>query len=179
MTPTQPSEPSSSGGQVSETILLSGDIHSGVHIDQYRYEQYHHYLETIKDRLPTSAYAFASAPWHYDPMDPRCPHDSWLKTLAIEEVATGERQEVREVQVTIRLLNAHHTGEVQITYHNITRYEIHMHGEAMMGNNHGDWLIDEVRLTDTSRVVHEIVFASSRMLFECGDIVYDWRPEVA
>jgi len=43
-----------------------------------QFEAYYRYLESVRGRLPASAYSFATAPWHYDPNDHQCPHDSWV-----------------------------------------------------------------------------------------------------
>jgi hypothetical protein len=42
---------------------------------------------------------------------------------------------------------------------------------------HGDWLTDEIRLSDRNLVLHEIEFSrGSRWLIEAEDIVYEWKP---
>ena len=56
-------------------------------------ERYYEYLESVKEKMPWEAYSFAAADWHYDHNDPRCPHDAWVETLVVAEVASGTRTE--------------------------------------------------------------------------------------
>lgn len=49
--------------------------------------------------------------------------------------------------------------------------------EAHAKRGHGDWLIDEIRLSDRGLVLHEILFSSgARWLIESEDIEYTWEP---
>ena len=67
---------------------------------------YREYLEANKSRFPVSAFALASSEWYFDFTDRRCPHDSWLEAVRMQETATGQRRELRSLTITIRLLGA-------------------------------------------------------------------------
>lgn len=132
---------------------------------------YREYLASISDQLPPSAREFALAGWHHDFSDHQAPHDSWLESVLIYETATGDRNEVRQIQIKLRLLGAYHDGHIEIEYVDVARYSVG--SEFPM---HGDWDLDEIRLADNGRVLHEIEIGGTTWLIECQDIRYMWRP---
>lgn len=145
------------------------------------YKQYHDYLESVKNKMPINAYSFAVEGWHYDPQDHRCPHDSWLKSFEIREISSGEREEVRRIEIVIILLGAYHDGHIKLIYKNVISYSLVNLDKAERvlhpSIGHGDWLIDELRLAEGNNVIHEIKFSSgSHWLIECGDVTYLWKP---
>jgi hypothetical protein len=147
------------------------------------YERYRQYLQSIRDKMPVAAFSFATADWHYNAEDHRCPHDSWLDTLTIREPAAGERSEIREIEMHLRLLGSYHDGYIEITYKKVKSYSLDSPFESKMPPRvrvgHGDWLIDEFRLSDRGYVVHEILFSrGSQWVIECEDILYEWKPFV-
>lgn len=145
---------------------------------QRRFAGYAAYLETIRARLPPSAYAFAAADWHYNPSDPRCPHDAWLEELCITEPATGDRRQHRTVDIRLRLLGAYHDGEIALHYRDVRGYTLRLPPRSADGpHGHGDWRDDEIRLSESGIVVHEIVFVGEgHLLIECADVAYRWLP---
>ena len=50
------------------------------------FETYVNYLESIKDKIPPSVYEFATAEWHFNTRDARCPHDAWLEEIKFVEI---------------------------------------------------------------------------------------------
>jgi hypothetical protein len=142
-------------------------------------DRYYDYLKSIEDALPPSALSFARAPWHYDFSKHESPHDSWLESCTIYEPASGERHQNREIAITLSLLGAYHDGHIKLVYTNVTSYEMTTgaNGEARAKRGHGDWLIDEIHLSDRGLVLHEILFSSgARWLIESEDIEYSWEP---
>lgn len=138
---------------------------------------YRKFLESVRPNLPPSAYDFASASWHYDHSDHRCPHDSWVESLAIREPSGGTRQEKREVEVVIRLLGAYHDGYLELLYPGVRSYSLGGETPEEPKIGHGDWLVDEVRLSPKNLVLHEILFrGGSRWLIEACDIDCRWLP---
>lgn len=157
------------------SYILQGTADESIETFLERYETYYTYLESIKDSIPKSAYLFATASWHYNHEDPRCPHDSWVETVTVRELSSGERQQIRSTQIFIRLLGAFHNGYIELTYEHVHSYSINQ----LFTNppyGHGDWLIDEVRLSQDGLVLHEIWFEQGKWLIECRDIVYQWKP---
>jgi hypothetical protein len=135
-------------------------------------DAYHVYLESVGQLLPKAAYEFAAAPWHYDYSDRRCPHDSWVESLLIQEPSSGDRKEIRKVEISIRLLAAFHDCYLELSYKDVHSYSIFGNVSATR-SAHGDWLTDEVRLSDRKLVLHEILFSSgSRWAIECGDLKF-------
>jgi hypothetical protein len=68
-----------------------------------RFEKYYEYLESVKERMPREAYSFVAADWHYNHNDPRSPHDAWVETLVVAEVASGPKAEIRDLEIRVRL----------------------------------------------------------------------------
>ena len=136
------------------------------------WRRYREYLASIADRLPAAARDFALGEWHHDFSDHRAPHDSWVESVQIYETASGERKEIRQIQIKVRLLGAYHDGYIEIEYKNVAQYSM-----ASDYPNHGSWLYDEVRLSDTGSVIHEVEIGGSTWVIECEDIHYIWLPE--
>jgi hypothetical protein len=154
-------------------------------ISTQQFERYYAYLASIRDQLPKEAYKYAVAPWHYNfgLDDPRCPHDAWVDVITLKEVAQGRDQATRELEMSVRLLNAQHTGYITFNYTGVARYSFQMWDVTTTplpqtsNRGHHDWLIDEIRLSESGLVVHEVVFAlGSHWLIECKSLSYDWMP---
>jgi hypothetical protein len=44
-------------------------------------------------------------------------------------------------------------------------------------NSHGDWLIDEIRLTESRSLIHEIkLWKDGNWQIECSNIRFKWIP---
>lgn len=99
-----------------------------------------------------------------------------METLRIEEPSSGERHQIRGLNIHLRILGAYHDGFLDLTYENVRGYTL-QYASSIYCGAHGDWLRDEVRLSEDGTVVHEIVFASgARWLIECEDIFNKWLP---
>jgi len=138
------------------------------------FSDYRGYLLSVRNSLPSSAYEFASALWHYDHSDHRCPRDAWAESLLVREPSSESRREVREIEVAIRLFGAFQDGHLELSYAGVRSYSsLGVTGKPKIG--HGDWLVDEVRLSDNNLVLHEILFSSgSRWIIESRDIQFRW-----
>ena len=145
-----------------------------------QYAAYQEYLESIRTELPQSAYQFATAEWHYNPQRHECPHDAWVESLTILEPFSGEHRQRRSLEIRLKLLGAYHDGHIYLEYKNIQSYELRTPAEFVslpLGVGHGDWLVDEIRLSERNLVLHEIEFSrGSRWLIECKDITFQWDP---
>ncbi|MGY4535281.1 hypothetical protein ACVW0Y_004434 [Pseudomonas sp. TE3786] len=157
-------------------ILKKDRLTTSLSDEKRQWEAYEFYLYQHKDDFPPSAYAFATASWHYDPQHHHCPHDSWLESVVITELSEGLRKEQRTLQIKAVLLGAFHDGHLEIQYLDVHSYE--MRNDAA---HQGDWLYDEVRVSDAGRVIHEIEWVNGRWLIECRDISVNWRdaPKLA
>lgn len=143
---------------------------------QSGWSAYGEYLESVKARLPPSAYQFAAAPWHYNFEDHRSPHDAWLEAVEIREPASGQRKEKRTIEIVARLFSAFHDGHIELKYSAVQCYSLSS-GSANAG--HGDWLYDEIRLSDQGHVLHEIEWSEGgTWLIECRDVEYKWICDV-
>lgn len=133
------------------------------------WKAYMTYLTSIKDRLPQTVYEFALADWHYDPRNPKCPHDAWVQEIKVKEIAEGERHEIRTTQIEITLLGAYHDRLLKVTYKDVTSHSINA-THSQLG--YGDWLTDEIGLSETGQVLHEIKFHHAFLRIECCDIIF-------
>ena len=135
--------------------------------------RYQAYLARIRSRLPEKAYDFATAPWHYDPGDHRALHDSWVERVVVSEEAAPEKQGKRKLRIVVRLVGAYHDGHHELHYSGVTAYQLGLASGSpdSVPRGHGDWLFDEVRLSESGNVLHEIVFSSgARWTIECASL---------
>jgi hypothetical protein len=145
-----------------------------------RFAAYQDYLQSIRQKLPTATYEFAIADSHYNPEAHECPHDSWVESLNVSEPSSGERWQYRSIAINLRLLGAYHDGHINLEYREVRSYSLQTPATFKMpplGVGHGDWLTDEIRLSERGLVLHEIEFSrGSTWLIECEDIFYEWQP---
>lgn len=150
--------------------------------EQFRrkYDAYRTYLTSIRDSLPPSAYEFATASWR-EGEDHRNPHDSWVESLTIVEPSSGERHEMRSLEMHVRLLGAYHDGHMVLIYRDVQSYGLNTpltFKGPPLNVGHGDWLVDEVTLSESNLVQHEIEFSrGTRWCIECRDIEWAWYPK--
>jgi hypothetical protein len=144
------------------------------------FDGYYAYLESVKNKLPLNTYEFAVSDWHYNFEDPRSPHDAWIeKFLMVEK--SGEPQ-TKSVDMELQLLGAYHNGNIVINYSEVSSYKIEWNFFQEQEINskkpwHGDWIIDEISLSDSGKVIHEIEFRfDGHWIIECQEINYNWLP---
>ena len=161
------------------TDFTGGDRGNDLAELKARYARYHEYLRTNSNRFPSSAYSFAVTDWRLNPEDHRCPHDSWVESLAVLEPSSGDRSEKRELEIRVRLLGAYHDRYLSLVYSGVRSYCLETPTDLKSppyGVGHGDWLYDEVRLSDRGYVLHEIEFSrGSRWTIECDNIDHQWE----
>jgi hypothetical protein len=145
-----------------------------------RHDAYRAYLMGVRDLLPASAFSFATAVWR-DSDDHRNPHDAWVESLTILEPSSGKRHEERSLEIHLRLLGAYHDGHMALTYRDVQSYTLNTPVTRLdppLKVGHGDWLVDEVTLSENKLVQHEIEFRrGGRWRIECRDIEWAWHPK--
>jgi hypothetical protein len=149
----------------------------GYHLDDYL-----RYLTDNAEKFPAGAREFALADWHYDREHHQCPHDSWLEFFNITEISSGERNEVRVVEITAKLFGAYHDGYFSLVYRDVSSYSLECttfrRGKALIG--HGDWMVDELTMKGKNIVHHEIEFSEGgTIIVDSADIEYRWLPQKA
>jgi hypothetical protein len=102
-----------------------------------------------------------------------------VEYLTIREDATGERRQLRTVNIDLRLLGAFHDGYIDLHYTNVADY--HIAGGGSEGDHghdgHGDWYVDDFHVSSQGKVVHEILFSRGYIWsIECDDVVHEWLP---
>jgi hypothetical protein len=169
------------------TYILSKDLPDAEsHIyEKRRTEQWRAYeqrLQKIKERMPSSVQAYALAAWHLDFTDHRCPHDAWLEHVTIRELASGERSEIRSLEIEIRLLGSYHDGHIEFLYREVESYcldQPHRKGKwESSEKGHQDWLVDEVDLSKNGHISHEIEWRDGgHWIIECKSFEHKWIPK--
>ncbi|HQU86573.1 MAG TPA: hypothetical protein PKY59_25805 [Pyrinomonadaceae bacterium] len=141
------------------------------------FKNYKNYLQENENNFPKSAFKFAAAEWHYDTMDHRCPHDAWVESLSILEKHLPKTESGKGIKIELILLGAYHDGQLKITYENVRSYQLNLLSSGFEKSHHGDWIIDEVQLSENNFVIHEIKFwLNGNWQIECEDIKYEWLP---
>jgi hypothetical protein len=134
-----------------------------------RWDAIRQYNAQTIDHLPTGAKEFVAADWHYNYMDPRCPHDSWLQSIEIQ--TDDSREKIQAVEM--RLLGAFHDRLICFQYKGAT--DLSIEGCLVPKNGRNlDWLYDEVHLCDASTVEHIIEFEEAVARIECVDLRYSF-----
>ncbi|CAA0092714.1 Uncharacterised protein [BD1-7 clade bacterium] len=139
------------------------------------YTPYFEYIESIRNKLPSHVYEFASNTCHYDLRSPETLHDAWLDHITVAEPASGERSQLRSIQIETRLLGPFHDRSIFITYTDVVAFEMNTPEEfsAPPFNDvgHGDLLCHEVRLEANGTLVHEMEFSrGSIIIIKCKNI---------
>lgn len=131
---------------------------------------YPDYVNKIKASVPENALKFMAAEWHYDHRDERCPHDSRIKKLCILEKGLGD---FRINNIKIDLLGAY-DNNLSLFYSDIYSYSIEKKKCEWPINeySHGDWIIDEVLLSDDGLLTHEIIFTDAVINIKFKDVKY-------
>lgn len=145
-----------------------------INIDFSRYQTY---VESIKNKLPAHIYSFASNPCYFDFESRSSLHDAWLETVTVQEVASGQRKQVRRLEVYICLLCPFHDRRINLHYSGVTQYNFNApprYGEPRYEHTaHGDLLTHEIRLGHNGLFIHELLFESdATFLIECSDIIH-------
>lgn len=147
-----------------------------------KWHEYMQYLQNIKNKLRPSTRDFALADWHYNFSDHRCPHDAWLESVTVREIASDDNIQHRSLEIFIRLLGAYHDGFIELTYRDVLSYCLDLPyrglGREPGNQGHRDWLVDEVRFSSHGKVLHEIEWdMGGHWIIECNDIEYKWLPK--
>jgi len=137
------------------------------------YWRYHHYVESIRNRLPSHVYAFASNFDHFGLESHSSLHDAWLEKLTVDEIAEGERQETRRLGIRLSLLGPFYDRRIHLHDTGVTRYCFDT--PPRYGNprftGHGDLFTHEIRLGQNGLLVHELMFMRDAIfLIESADI---------
>lgn len=137
---------------------------SGYYLDSSGYERY---LENNKDKFPARAFAFASAGWHYNHRDEKCPHDAKIISITAREFS---KDDFPEVGLTIELEGAY-GGRFEIIYYGVKSYIVRKRKTnwPLGSSTHGEWLIDEVTVCEDDLLNHEIALSDGRIFIKFHD----------
>lgn len=156
------------------TFVLSADGRDEDVVGAFR--RYRVYLEFVRSVFPPSAYALATSDWYFNFNDHRSPHDAWLETFDLREKSHGARHEKRSLSLCVRLLGAYHDGYIELRYSDVFAYRL-WSNDSHRGN--GDWLYDELRLSERGNLLHEIEWSSGGIWsIEASDVALEWVPKI-
>ena len=141
------------------------------------FTRYSSYIESIRHKIPEHVYKFASDHRHFDLTSHSSLHDSWLETLTVREVKESTSDNVRKLEVTLRLFGPFHDRHINIRYVGVTEYSFVM--PSRIGHprhqhiSHGDLYTHEVRVGADGLLTHEILFeGDSTLLIVCTDFLH-------
>lgn len=139
------------------------------------YPNYQRYLQSIRDKLAKHIYAFAADISHLILNLNSSLHDAWLESLIVNEVATGERNEIRQLEVKLALLGSFHDRRIHLHYSGVSHYAFNtprrINESRHQHTAHGDLFTHEIRLGHNGLFVHELLFErGASFLIECADI---------
>lgn len=134
----------------------------------FDFSVYLQYLQEHRDYFPPDVYAFAIDTQNYDLTSHQSLHDAWLERFCIAEVASGERSEIRAIQIEASFLGPYHDLKIHLVYSGVIEYSIMTPAElshpphGVIG--HGDLLIHAMTLTENNKaLVHELYFSRGSM----------------
>ena len=139
------------------------------------FDRYATYVETIKAKLPLHVYDFASNPELYNLSSKSSLHDAWLEHITISEPSSGERNEIRKLEIEMVLLGPHHDRTIKLKYMGVSKYNLGSParpGEPRFTHTaHGDLHTHEIRLSSSGLIEHELLFErGTSFLIECEDL---------
>lgn len=135
---------------------------------------YCRYLASVRQYLPRNAYEFATAPWHYNFEDHMSPHDSWHQSTILTETPV-QGAKYSKLDISVRLLGAFHDGHIELRFENVRSCDLR--AAFRQEGSRSDWLYDEVRLSESGHVLHEIEWSNKDIwLIECDELQYSWIP---
>jgi hypothetical protein len=145
------------------------------------FDNYFLYLPTVQDKFTRSAYQFASNPHHYDPSNHLSLHDAWLESFTVSEVATGERKQIRNIEITLCFLGPYHDFKFYLKYNSVSAYQSTFSTPERSNNllpaSHGDLLIHEMRISNKGHQEHELLFSSgATIVIEFGEFSHTVEP---
>ncbi len=124
------------------------------------FDEYFNYIDSIRSSISKETYDFASN-WELYSLDSRSSlHDSWLESLVINEVGSGDRDASRECSIILSLFGAYHDRIITLEYIGVERYSINSIDLKNASRGHSDLLMHEIRLSDNGLIVHEVVFTN-------------------
>jgi hypothetical protein len=102
--------------------------------------------------------------------------------VKVSEPSSGERSEIRGLEIEIRLLGAYHDGFIEFHYTEVESYYLdqpHRRGQwATNQKGHKDWMVDEVDLSDNGYILHEIEWLDgAHWYIECRNFEFKWIPK--
>ena len=135
------------------------------------FDDYLEYLESHRDQIPKDVYDFIIDPRRHTLDDPGSLHDSWLESLSISE----HRNSPSTATLTLRLLGQQHDRYLILTYSDIVTYNITGDRTPFYAATyHGDVLYHEIRVSDDSKLTHEIEFATeSSFIVTCNHLSFE------
>ena len=139
------------------------------------FKRYRAYLQTVRARFPSTAFALSTSDWYFNFGDHRCPHDAHLEWLKIEESRIDKESNLRAVSIAVRLLGAYDDGAIELRYPTVYAYQL-----RFLGDECGlwDWRYDEFRLSEGGHLVHEIEWCrlseTGRWVIEASDVEFRW-----
>jgi hypothetical protein len=120
------------------------------------------HLNNAKEKLPAEVFSFASDTRNYDLESHQSLHDAWLENLKITEPASGDRSEIRTIEIECRFLGPYHDLFINLKYSGVSSFSFltpEVTGEEKFSTvGHGDLLMHEITMNQ-NQMNHELIFS--------------------
>jgi hypothetical protein len=138
---------------------------------------YEDYLKENAHRFPPGAQAYVSQPYRYNLAHHRCPHDSEVSNIYIEESFPDDRRVPSRIDITIRFIGAFRDGCFCFKYENVLGYSL-FHKFYHTGGGHHLVNYEEMILLDERGIHHEILLHDgSKFEISAEDVSYTWEDK--
>ena len=138
------------------------------YIDIIDVSDYADYLRSIREHLPHNTYQFASDPNHYNFYGKFCTHDLKLSQIMLNNALSEPTYTILFEKSKFK-----HEMDLCISYQGVTKFEI-LRYENDANDSIGDLIIDEVSLSESNNIVHEMQFWGAEIIVSCKDLVAKW-----
>ena len=132
----------------------------------------------MKDRLSRIP-DFFRASWYSDRKDHRCPQDSFLDSIQVDDEESGETNETSGDVITVRLRKAEGVAQIAFTYSGVRHRELTCY---QCDQGIGYWLRDEFTIGASGILRHRITWQSplngtSQWIIEAQNVMMNWTTK--
>ena len=122
------------------------------------FEEYFEYLQSIKEVIGDELFNFAIDINRYNLTSKHSLHDSWLKSVQINDsIGSSRGTGFTETDILIQLLGPHHDRLFHLIYKDVKKYNLNKPEKNIPANNY-DLLCHEVRLNEKQEKEHLVQF---------------------
>lgn len=138
-------------------------------------DDYFSYLLSEQKSFSPELYKFASSPKYYSLDSHSSLHDAWLNFLNLREAASGERSEIRDLEIHLQLFGPYHDRNINLIYMGVQSVSLSIPREfqnlPVFQVANGDLLMHEISINQHGDFEHKILFSrGSFFQISCSSI---------